>query len=128
MKRLIRRWWVIVLVVLSQGCLGLGKSKPPAIEVAKPTPPPKQVKTGGACIELGQGRQPAFSVEEFVDKAAELLAAKQVDTAREFIGLYPDLCQESLRRASTAEGKADALQLIAVVHDEQAGLEGTLLS
>src|SRR5262245_62727230 len=115
-RSILARACILLVAGLAPGCF---TTKQPAPQQVQKLAEPKQVRTSGACIDLGEGHQPAYSVEELVDKVAEMLAAKRIPTARHFAGLFPDLSLDALRRANTAEGKADALQLIAAVHDEQ---------
>jgi tetratricopeptide (TPR) repeat protein len=135
MKCLSRVWLLAAGIPLVSGCLCVptrlgvkdGRDVGNAPTLAASTTA-KTVKTGGACFDLGEGHQAAYTVDEFVGKVAELLASSRNASAQHLVSLYPDLCQEALRRATNAEASAASMQLIAKVHDAQVGLAETPLS
>ncbi len=125
---------LVMLMSLASGCLSTPTRLPvkdgrDVVSASSTTATsPKTVKTGGACFDLGEGHQAAYSVDEFVGKVAELLASGRNASARHLVSLYPDLCQDALRRMTNAEASAASMQLIAKVHDVQVGLVDTPLS
>src|SRR5262245_49431321 len=66
--------WIAVVLPLGVGCLTPVKNSE-SINNKPTTPAAKQVKTAGACFDLGEGHQAAYTVDEFVGKVSELLSA-----------------------------------------------------
>src|SRR5262245_7719363 len=122
--RLVHRFSQVALpavLSLSLGCLTpLTGLRPPAGD--------KQVKTGGACLDLGKSCQPAYGLDEFVAKVTELLVAERRESARNLVQLYPDLCDQVLRQTTDAQAAMPAMQWIAQIHDVQLGLKDSPLS
>src|SRR5262245_27660489 len=118
-----RMGWVALLALCGAGCTAWKSTRGQPLADAT-----RQVKTGGACMDLGEGHQPAYQAEEFLGKVTELRIAERSSSARSLASQYPDLCQATLRSATNAEASGAAMQLIAAIHDEQTGLKDTPLS
>ena len=120
-------WACLFLALLAPvGCVhwpGLGMTDKPA-----PAASTNLVKTGGACLELGEPQKPALTGDQLVQKVNDYLNADQGDMARKLIRRYPDVVLETLRAATGPQaGASGVMQVIAQVHDEQCGVrEGGL--
>jgi tetratricopeptide (TPR) repeat protein len=91
------------------------------VPATAPPPATKQVRTGGACLELGEAQQPALNREEFVQKVGKLLESQRVEVARRLVRRYPDISLEVLRHTTGVQGITDNVRFIAQVYDEQCG-------